>query len=104
MISNYLDNIAHRVQRLNDAKETTVKYLIKEEVKDKDKIENCVVMSQMWAAHQLGERMTMTDLNIALGGHEDVIDHRELSLDPEYEDYTLIEMLDELLHNDDNKN
>jgi len=97
MISNYLENIAHRVQRLNDAKETTIKYLIKQEIKDKDTIENCVVMSQIWAAHQLGERMTMTDLNIALGGHEDVIDHRELELDLDYRDFTLIEMLEELI-------
>lgn len=100
-MNNYLENIAHKVQRLSDAKETAIKYLIKHQIKDKDKIENCVVMSQIWAAHTLGERFTMTDLNIALGGNDDeVIDHRELVLDEKYVGQTLIQMLDIILELD----
>lgn len=98
MTDNYLNNLAYKIQRLNDAKDVTVKYLIENQVKDKAKIESCVIMSQIWAAHQLGETLTMTDLNIFLGGEDDeLIDHRELTLDDRFIDKNLMEMLDALV-------
>ena len=97
MTDNYLNNLAYKIQRLNDAKDVTVKYLIQNQVKDKAKIESCVIMSQIWAAHQLGEILTMTDLNIFLGGEDEVVDHRELTLEERFVNKNLMEMLDALV-------
>lgn len=97
MTDNYLQNLAFKIQRLNDAKDVTVKFLINKKIKDRSIIESCVIMSQIWAAHQLGEKITMSDLNIYLGGDDDVIDHRELVLEENYHQHNLIEMLEDLV-------
>mgnify|MGYP001025512343 CR=1 FL=1 len=97
MTDTYLQNLAYKIQRLNDAKDTTVKFLIENQIKDKAKIESCIIMSQIWASHQLNEKITMTDLNIYLGGSDDLIDHRELTLEIEYHDSNLKEMLQDLI-------
>lgn len=97
MTDTYLHDLAYKIQRLNDAKDVTVKFLIENQIKDKAIIESCVIMSQIWASHQLGEKLTMSDLNIYLGGEDDTIDHRELILEPEYHGCNLTEMLEDLI-------
>ena len=63
----YLDNIAYKVQMYNDAKEKAIEWLVKNKITDKPKIQNALIMSQIWLAHNLNEKITMADLMIYLG-------------------------------------
>lgn len=70
----YLQNLANRVVMYNDAKQQAVKFLVNKGVKNKEKIQNALIMSQLWMAKELNETITYKDLLILLGGEDDNID------------------------------
>ena len=84
----YLDKIAEQVLTMDDAKQNTVNYLIERGIKDKEKIENCIIISQIWAAYMMGKDIIMEDLLISLGSENDNIPAKELYKNVELsEDY-----------------
>ena len=62
----YLENIANKVVMYAEAKEQAVQWLIEKQIKDKEKIQNALIMSQIWLAHNLNEKITMADLMVLL--------------------------------------
>lgn len=91
----YLENLAHKVQLYVDAKEEAIKWLVENQIKDKNKIQNALIMSQIWIAHQLGHNITMSDLMIYLGDNADVtfVDNRLIQLDEDMIDMNLQQVL-----------
>lgn len=75
----YLQNIAHKIELYNETKQKAVDFCIKNKIKEKDKIQNALIMSQLWLAQQINETLTMRDLMILLGGdEEDIGDNYEI--------------------------
>lgn len=97
--TNYLENVANRVELYARVRDIATKHLIKKQIKDKQKIENCIIMSHVWAADQLGEILTMQDLMIYLGA-DDMESIEELTLTPNYKNKALIELLDLVIATD----
>lgn len=94
----YLEKIAEQVITMDDAKQNTVEYLITKQIKDKEKIENCIIISQIWAAYMLGKNINMEDLLISLGSETDTMPAKELckevELDEKYQGLPLRRILD----------
>ena len=92
----YLENMAHKVQLYVDAKEEAIKWLVDKQIKDKNKIQNALIMSQIWLAHHLKEEITMSDLLIYLGDDNDFseLDGRVIQLDDDMKDMALKEVLE----------
>ena len=93
---NYLKAVGERVILYNDAKEEAIKWLVEKQIKDKNKIQNALIMSQIWIAHQLGHDITMSDLLIYLGDNQDVTipDTRLIQLDDDMIDLNLQQVLE----------
>ena len=47
----YLENIANKVKLYADAKEQAIQWLVGKKITDKNKIQNALIMSQIWLAH-----------------------------------------------------
>lgn len=92
----YLENIANKVKLYADAKEEAIKWLVEKQIKDKNKIQNALIMSQIWIAHQLGHDITMSDLMIYLGDNQDMAipDTRLIQLDDDMIDMNLQQVLE----------
>lgn len=93
---NYLKSIGEKVVLYNDAKEEAIKWLVKKQIKDKNKIQNALIMSQIWIAHQLGHNITMSDLMIYLGDNGDInfVDNRLIQLDDDMTEMNLQQVLE----------
>jgi hypothetical protein len=78
----YFDKMVKTIENLNTAKTTAVQYLQSNQIKDRVKIQNCIVISQVWAMDQMGKTMTLADLMIFLGTEFDVQENTTLELDP----------------------
>ena len=88
----YLQNIAHKIELYNETKQKAVDFCIKNKIKEKSKIQNALIMSQLWLAKQIGETLTIRDLLILLGGdEEDIGDNYEI--EQSIEDVSLEEIL-----------
>ena len=92
----YLKSIGEKVVLYNEAKEKAIQWLIENQIKDKDKIQNALIMSQIWIAHNLGHEITMSDLLIYLGDNTDIVDTdtRIVQLDKEFVALSLEQMLE----------
>jgi hypothetical protein len=92
----YLDNIAYKVQMYNDAKEEAIEWLISKKITDKPKIQNALIMSQIWLAHNIKDSITMADLMIYLGDDNmfDEQDEREIVLDQDMQGLNLQQILE----------
>lgn len=97
--ATYLENVANRVELYARVRDIATKHLIKKKIKDNQKIENCIIMSHVWAADQLGELLTLQDLMIYLGA-DDMESIEELVLTEQYKNKTLIELLDLVIEAD----
>jgi len=93
---NYLKSIGEKVILYNDAKEEAIKWLVEKQIKDKNKIQNALIMSQIWIAHQLGHDITMSDLMIYLGDNGDMnfVDNRLIELDDDMTEMNLQQVLE----------
>ena len=89
----YLQNIANKVELYSKARNDTVQYLIKKKIVNRRKIENCVIMSQIWMANQLNETLTFQQLMIQLGAEEDN-SLEEFQLEESLKGKTLTQLLD----------
>lgn len=95
--TQYLENIATRVELFHNAKDLAAQYLINKKIKNRKKIENCILMSQVWVADSLGESITMEDIMIYLGSNEDELFDglsEEITLTNDLKGKTLPELLD----------
>ena len=65
-------------------------------ITDKNKIQNALIMSQIWLAHNLNEEITMSELLIYLGDTNDFteLDARVIQLDEDMQDLGLKEVLE----------
>lgn len=93
----YLENIANKVVMYAEAKEQAVQWLIEKQIKDKEKIQNALIMSQIWLAHNLNEKITMADLMVYLGDDKgDFTDHdnRYIELDNDMVHLSLKDVLE----------
>lgn len=93
----YLENIATKVKMYADAKQQAVDWLIKKQIKDRTKIQNALIMSQIWLAHNLNEQITMKDLMIYLGDNDGNFmetDERIIELDDDMQNLPLTEVLE----------
>lgn len=91
---NYFNHLIETIENLNQAKDTTVKYLLNNEIKDKQKIENCIIISQVWAMNRMGKLLTLNDLMVFLGGDEEISNNDTIDLDPSLIGLGLNEVLD----------
>lgn len=93
---NYLKSISEKVVLYNDAKEEAIKWLVEKQIKDKNKIQNALIMSQIWIAHKLGHNITMSDLMIYLGDNGDITypDNRLIELDDDMTEMNLQQVLE----------
>jgi len=78
----YLNQMAKTIENLNNAKTSAVKYLHNNQIKDREKIQNCIIISQVWAMYQMGKTMTLNDLLIFLDTETDVHNNTTIELDP----------------------
>jgi len=92
----YLENIANKVKLYADAKEQAIQWLVGKKITDKNKIQNALIMSQIWLAHNLNEEITMSELLIYLGDTNDFteLDARVIQLDEDMQDLGLKEVLE----------
>ena len=93
----YLENIASKVKLYADAKEQAIQWLIKKQIKDKEKIQNALIRSQIWLAHNLNEKITMADLMIYLGDDQGDFteqDNRIIELDRDMQNMALGQVLE----------
>lgn len=93
----YLENIANKVKLYAEAKEQAIQWLIKKQIKDKEKIQNALIMSQIWLAHNLNEKITMVDLMIYLGDDQGEFtdqDDRVIELDRDMQKMPLKQVLE----------
>lgn len=98
----YLENLAHKVQLYVDAKEQAIKWLVDKQIKNKVKIQNALIMSQIWCAFKINQPITMSDLMIFLGDDSDVTDFEKqiIELDQDLQDLSLAEVLEAAVLND----
>jgi hypothetical protein len=89
----YLQNIANKVELYNKARNDTVQYLIKRKIVNKRKVENCIIMSQIWMANQINETLTFQQLMIQLGADEEG-SSEEFHLEESLKGKTLTQILD----------
>lgn len=95
MEDDYLQTIAMKAELHNKTLENTKRYLVKNRITDARKIQNCLVMGQIWAADMLGKPLNQHDLLLYLGDDEPpVSDHHEMLLDEGLRGKTLNEVLD----------
>lgn len=100
----YLYNIADKVSLYAKAKQNAIDFLVKNEIKDRNSIQNCLIMSQIWTAAQIDDTITINDIMIYLGNSEpadDDLDMKEVVLDDEMKHLTLNEILEVALDSDD---
>ena len=93
----YLENIANKVKLYAEAKEQAIQWLIKKQIKDRTKIQNALIMSQIWLAHNLNENITMKDLMIYLGDNDGNFmesDERIIELDEDMQNLPLSQVLE----------
>lgn len=95
----YLMNIANKVELYNKARNDAVQYLIKQKIVDKQKIENCVIMSQIWMANQINETLTFQQLMIQLGTEAEG-STEEFSLEESLKGKSLKQILDIIISDD----
>lgn len=100
----YLDKIAEYVATMDDAKQNTVQYLIERKIKDRTKIENCIIVSQIWAATQLDKPIKMIDILISIGTENEYAEdpklHDDISIVNEYKGLPLRKLLDIIIEAD----
>jgi hypothetical protein len=100
----YLNNIADKVSLYVQAKQNAIDFLVKKEIKNRNSIQNCLIMSQIWTASQIDDNITLNDIMIYLGNTEsadDDLDMKEVILDDDMKHLTLNEILEVALENDD---
>lgn len=98
----YLLDIASRVESQKKAMDFTKEYLIKKRIRDLKKIENCLVMSQIWAATKYQPYIKVADVLIFLGSTDDLPDENEdLALSEELKELNLKEILDLIIKRKD---
>ena len=101
----YLENIANKVEMYHNAKDLAAQYLINKKIKNRKKIENCILMSQVWVADSIGETITFGDIMIYLGSSEIEPfenDNEEITLTPDIKGKTLTKLLDIVVQADGN--
>lgn len=100
----YLNNIADKVSLYVQAKQNAIDFLVKKEIKNRNSIQNCLIMSQIWTASQIDDNIKLNDIMIYLGNTEsadDDLDMKEVILDDDMKHLTLNEILEVALENDD---
>ena len=100
----YLYNIADKVSLYVQAKQNAIDFLEKKEIKNRNSIQNCLIMSQIWTASQIDDNITLNDIMIYLGNTEsadDDLDMKEVILDDDMKHLTLNEILEVALEKDD---
>ena len=94
--TEYLENIAAKVVMYNKAKKEAVTYLVDNQIVNENSIQNALIMSQIWLAHQIGDSISISDIMIYLGNTDtpatEEID--EIILDETMGQLTLTEVLE----------
>jgi phosphomevalonate kinase len=90
----YLYNIATKASLHNQTLNQTKKYLISKNITDYNKIQNALIVGQVWASHMYGSPLTQQDLLVYLGNEEVIHDHKEITLDESFVGLTLNEILE----------
>lgn len=63
----YLESVVERFRLHQKTKEATIKYLQQNNISDKRVIENCIIISQVWAADCFGKGITNSEILVYLG-------------------------------------
>lgn len=96
---NYLSNLADKSSIYFDARKIAIQYGKRKNLNSKLRAD-LVVLSQMWAAHHLGDTFTEADLGIRLNLSHDIESDKILNLTEDYDDMTLIEIMEDYCKND----
>lgn len=91
----YLDKIGLKATLHNETLKSTKKYLIEKQITDYQKIENCLIISQVWAADRYDSSLTYSDLLLYLGNETPpTMFYEELFLEKYLKNKTLEQVLD----------
>lgn len=94
----YLEGIATRVEMHVQTLKKTKDFLIEKKVTDYDKIQDCLIIGQVWASDMMGRSLTYHDLMLFLGNDDSkIVDHHEINLEERFRGKTLFEVLNEIL-------
>lgn len=94
-INNYLEKIATRATLHNQTLLKTRQYLIDNSITDHTKIENALVVGQVWASEMYGSALSQHDLLLYLGNDDPpTMDHKNIVLEEKFRNKTLNEVLD----------
>tara|TARA_R110000772_G_scaffold137049_2_gene245890 strand:+ start:2047 stop:2364 length:318 start_codon:yes stop_codon:yes gene_type:complete len=94
--TEYLENIAAKVVMYNKAKNEAIAYLVENNISDENSIQNALIMSQIWLAHQIGDPISINDIMIYLGNTDTPANEEidEIILDKSMSQLTLTEVLE----------
>ena len=96
---HYLSTIADKSEIYFNARKVAIEYGKNNQLDSKLRAD-LVVLSQMWAAYNLGDTFTEADLGIRLNLKHEIESDKILDLTDEYEGMTLIEILEDYCKND----
>lgn len=98
---DYLNAIAERVEFYFNVRKKTIKYIVNNQIGDRDLSVSLVLMGAVWAAHQRKEDITEDDLLILFGLTSSQSDGNKtvLRLDPAQTDLTLEEIFELTVEN-----
>jgi uncharacterized protein YfeS len=99
---HYLNTLADKSEIYFEARNVALQFGKRHDLDSKLKAD-LVVLSQMWAAHHLGDTFTESDLGIRLNLKHDIESDKILNLTDGYDDMTLIELLEDYTKNDSQK-
>lgn len=94
--TEYLEGIAAKVAMYNKVKKEAVTYLVDNQIQDEQLIQNALIMSLIWLAHQIDDPISIGDIMIYLGNTAtpEIEEIDEIILDESMVHLTLTEALE----------
>lgn len=93
---DYLYNLARKNSYYYEIRKKVIQYILKNKITDTTLNVNLILMSAVWAAHQLNDTLTEEDLQIMFNivSKSNAETSQVLKLSPQHENLTLKEILD----------
>lgn len=91
---DYFKNIIRKMTQYHKNIGLTKQYISKRRIRDEGKITNLVIMSVLWTATKIGDRLTENDILVILGSTNEIETTTVMSLDPELQELTLTKLMD----------
>lgn len=91
---DYFKNIIKKMTQYHKNIGLVKQYISKRRINDESKITNLVIMSVLWTANKMGDRLTENDILVILGSTNEIETSTFMTLDPELQDLTLPKLMD----------